>query len=282
MPPPVCRFITSRPIAAQVAGSGSSIPFYPPQALAAVEAGGRAVLRVEQPEQWGGCAGAPERDWVAASLVMVLHAQGEVAGLALIDRAAGAFEDAEVELLEMYAAQASIAIENARLMARLEIRAVRDDLTRLYNRRGLFEIAANELARAHRFKHPLGLILFDLDHYKEINDTYGHLAGDKVLHMAARVFQGAIREIDSIGRYGGDEFVIILPECDLSAAATVAERVRKALEKQPFDIGGLEISMTLSAGVAADEGGACTLDDLLRQADQALYRAKSAGRNCVR
>ena len=122
-------------------------------------------------------------------------------------------------------------------MARLEIRALQDDLTKVYNHRGLIEIATAELNRAHRFKHSLGLIVFDIDYFKEFNDAHGHAAGDHVLCAAAKICRAAIRDMDVIGRYGGDEFVIVLPECDLEAAVIVAERVRKALESSPILVG---------------------------------------------
>ena len=137
--------------------------------------------------------------------------------------------------------------------------------------------------RAHRFKHSLGLIVLDIDHYKEFNDAHGHAAGDQVLRVAAKICRDGIREIDVIGRYGGDEFVIVLPECSLETAVVVAERVRNSAGKQLRSwLASRNCQITLSAGVASDPVGSLSLDDLLRQADRALYAAKSAGRNCVR
>jgi diguanylate cyclase (GGDEF)-like protein/PAS domain S-box-containing protein len=281
--PPLCRFVTSRPIDER--SSSDTVPLgqaYPAPLMEAATAS-RGPFRVARPALSGGCPASFDRSWVSSALGMPVRARGALIGLALVDRASpDGFSDDELERLELFAGQAAIAIENARLYARLEIRAVQDDLTKVYNRRGLAEIAVAELNRAHRFKHPLGLILFDLDYYKGVNDTYGHAAGDEVLCTVARICRAAIREIDVIGRYGGDEFVVILPECNLEAAAIVAERMRKALESSPIKIGEEELVVTLSAGVAVDLVGHLTLDDLLRQADQALYAAKSAGRNCVR
>lgn len=278
---PQCHFVTSRPISEQVTPAPAGQTY--PARLLEMAAGAYKPFRVDDPALLEGCPASFDRQWVRSALGMPLRAHGEMVGLALIDRASpDGFSDAELERLEMFAGQASIAVENARLYARLEIRAVQDDLTKVYNRRGLIEIAAVELNRAHRFKHPLGLILFDLDHYKSVNDTYGHAAGDEVMRAVARICRAAIREIDVIGRYGGDEFVIVLPECGLEAAAIVAERVRKTLESSPIPVAGQELVVTLSAGVASDPMGGSSLDDLLRQADQALYAAKSAGRNCVR
>jgi len=278
---PLCHFVTSRPINEQVTPAPAGQTY--PARLLEMAAAAHQPFRVDDPALLEGCPASFDRQWVRSALGMPLRAHGEMVGLALIDRASpDGFSDAELERLELFAGQASIAVENARLYARLEIRAVQDDLTKVYNRRGLFEIAAVELNRAHRFKHPLGFVLFDLDHYKAVNDTYGHAAGDEVMRAVARICRAAIREIDVIGRYGGDEFVIVLPECDLAAAAIVAERVRKTLESSPIPVAGQELVVTLSAGVAADPMGGSSLDDLLRQADQALYAAKSAGRNCVR
>ena len=214
---------------------------------------------------------------------MPVRAHGELVGLALIDRAnQEGFSETELARLGLFAAQAAIALENANLYARLETRAIHDDLTKVLNRHGLIEFAIAELNRAHRFKHSLGLILFDIDQFKMVNDTFGHAAGDEVLRAVAGICRAAIREIDVIGRYGGDEFVIVLPECSLETALIVAERMRNMLESSPILIGEQEIKITLSAGVASDLVGSLSLDDLLRQADQALYAAKSAGRNCVR
>ena len=279
---PVCRFVTSRPISEWASGTASPVHAYPlPLLLAA--AASRGPFRVDNPALVGDCPASFSREWVGSAVGMPVRSHGQLVGLALIDRVSqDGFSQAELDRLELFAGQASISIENARLYARLEIRAVLDDLTKVYNRGGLFEFATAELNRAHRFKHPLGLIMFDLDHYKEVNDTYGHAAGDEVLRAVARICRSAIREIDVIGRYGGDEFVIVLPECDLEAAVIVAERVRRALESSPVKVGEDELIVTLSAGVSADLMGDLSLDDLLRQADRALYAAKSAGRNCVR
>jgi len=281
--PLLCRFVTSRPISERSlsdivpVGQAYSAP------LLEAAAASRGPFRVPGPALRGGSPASFDRAWVGSALGMPVRAHGALVGLALIDRASpDGFSDDELERLGLFAGQAAIAIENARLYARLEIRAVQDELTKVFNRRGLVEIAVAELNRAHRFKHPLGLILFDLDRYKGVNDTYGHASGDEVLREVARICRAAIREQDVIGRYGGDEFVIVLPECDLEAAVIVADRVRKALESSPIRVGEQELVITLSAGVAVDLVGSLTLDDLLRQADQALYAAKSAGRNCVR
>ena len=281
--PSLCRFVTTRPISERAASDTIPIGQAYPAPLLEAAAASRGPFRVTGPALLGNCPASFNRAWVGSALGMPVRAHGKMVGLALIDRAnPDGFSDDEVERLGLFAAQAAIATENARLYARLEIRAVQDDLTQVYNRRGLVEIAVAELNRAHRFRHPLGLILFDLDRYKGVNDTYGHAAGDEVLSAAARICRFAIRDIDVIGRYGGDEFVIILPECDLEAAVIVAERVRKALEGSLIRVGEVELAITLSAGVAVDLFGSQTLDDLLRQADRALYAAKTAGRNCVR
>ena len=275
---PPCRFVTSRPIRERVADGES----YPASLLEAAAAS-PGPFRVADPALLGNCPAAFDREWVRSALAMPVRSHGELVGLALIDRASQeGFSDTELERLGLFAGQAASAIESASLYARLETRAIRDDLTKVYNRRGLIEIAIAELNRAHRFKHSLGLILLDLDHYKVVNDSFGHAAGDEVLRVVAGICRAAIREIDVIGRYGGDEFVIVLPECSLEAALIVAERVRNMLESNPILVGEQEIKITLSAGVASDLLGSLSLDDLLRQADQALYAAKSAGRNCVR
>ncbi len=280
--PVLCRFVTSRPISERVSSIALAGQTYPAPLLEAAAAN-RGPFRVADPALLGDCPAAFDRGWVRSALGMPIRSHGEVVGLALIDRASqNGFSEAELERLGLFAGQTSFAIENARLLARLEIRALQDDLTKVYNHRGLIEIATAELNRAHRFKHSLGLIVFDIDYFKEFNDAHGYAAGDHVLRAAAKICRAAIRDMDVIGRYGGDEFVIVLPECDLEAAVVVAERVRKALESSPILVGKQERQITLSAGVAVDLVGNLSLDDLLRQADRALYAAKSAGRNCVR
>jgi two-component system, cell cycle response regulator len=156
-----------------------------------------------------------------------------------------------------------------------------DGLTQVYNRRYFLEQLEREVSRAKRYRRELSLILFDIDHFKLINDNYGHLAGDYVLKQLATVVKGKIRREDILSRYGGEEFAIILPEIDAPNAMQFAEKVRRLIEKAPFKFEETKISVTVSVGVAtcidADDAPA-----LIKRTDDKLYEAKGAGRNCVR
>ena len=158
-----------------------------------------------------------------------------------------------------------------------------DSLTGLTNRRRFLELAGQELARSRRYGSNLALVLADLDHFKRINDEHGHLVGDQALAHAARVIAGAIRDVDTIARHGGEEFAILLPMTDEAGAAEVAERCTRRLADTPLIADGIgPIRVTASMGVAACAGASCgTIDELLRGADAALYRAKQGGRDRV-
>lgn len=164
----------------------------------------------------------------------------------------------------------------------LREQATHDNLTCLWNRAGVLDIMERELNRAQREGTPLGLIMADLDHFKRVNDTYGHLAGDAVLLEAARRMLSSVRPYDSIGRYGGEEFLVVLPGCDALDAVNHAERLRACISAEPIQTPQESIPVTLSLGVAAaEETIEADLDSLLRTVDAALYRAKNRGRNRV-
>lgn len=164
----------------------------------------------------------------------------------------------------------------------LREQATHDNLTCLWNRAGVLDIMERELNRAQREGTPLGLIMADLDHFKGVNDTYGHLAGDAVLLEAARRMLSSVRPYDSIGRYGGEEFLVVLPGCDALDAVNHAERLRACISAEPIQTPQESIPVTLSLGVAAaEETIEADLDSLLRTVDAALYRAKNRGRNRV-
>jgi diguanylate cyclase (GGDEF)-like protein len=162
--------------------------------------------------------------------------------------------------------------------ARFERLATTDPLTGVANRRLLFDQAKRELARTRRYNSPTSLIIVDLDHFKTINDRYGHLVGDHALVHAANVLAAAIRDADMIARYGGEEFGILLPMTDLDGAVEVAERCRQRLAERPWKSEGGDVHITASLGVASTTGHG-DVDDLLRRADDALLRAKHKGRN---
>lgn len=157
-----------------------------------------------------------------------------------------------------------------------------DPLTQLANRRFLMNVFEKEFLRSERHKHPLSLIMADIDHFKKINDTYGHQQGDLVLKAVADVMRGQLREYDLAARFGGEEFALILPETGLLQATQVAERVRERIAAMRFDGSLAPMRMTISLGVATSPGAEIKgVNDLIRVADDALYTAKREGRNRV-
>jgi diguanylate cyclase (GGDEF)-like protein len=164
----------------------------------------------------------------------------------------------------------------------LRVRATRDALTGMLNRASILDVLEKEMSRSSRELQPLSVLMLDLDRFKQINDTRGHLAGDAVLRDAATRMQMCIRRYDSAGRYGGEEFLFVLPTSDLNGAWTEAERVREAIEAAPFHVFSEAMQVTCSIGVASRGwNGADDTAALLREADRALYQAKDSGRNRV-
>ena len=173
-------------------------------------------------------------------------------------------------------------VENKRVEEALQQQATTDELTGVTNRRHFLAMASHEIKRMARLQHPLSLALMDLDHFKQINDTHGHVGGDQALRIFTRICQQHIRAIDLFARFGGDEFVLLLPMTTGKQAHDVVERVRLALTVQAVELTNGPVSMTISVGIAAyHPGEPQSLDMLLERADLALYRAKNAGRNRI-
>lgn len=156
-----------------------------------------------------------------------------------------------------------------------------DGLTQAFNRKHWEECLAAEFSRARRYKQDLALVMLDLDQFKLLNDTFGHQGGDKVLIETAKVINELLRMGDLFGRYGGEEFAVILPNTDLVGAEEVAERIRKTIEHNAIDYQGRSIRVTVSIGVAIINEQDSRYEDLISHADIALYRAKNSGRNRV-
>lgn len=192
------------------------------------------------------------------------------------------FADAVIKAAVM-AIQRAQAIETTRSEnARLEVLAHTDPLTQVVNRRALFSRLGGELERAKRYESVMSILMLDIDHFKEVNDTHGHLAGDDVLREVAGLLQSTVRAVDIVARYGGEEFVVVLPETPLAGAVTFAERIRALIEAHPFCQAQGPFSITVSVGVAAfPSEGVDSIEDLFARADDALYRAKAEGRNAV-
>src|SRR5436190_264815 len=206
---------------------------------------------------------------------------GTVIGLATVARASRPFSDAERDLFGYLARQASVSLENVDLHELVARQAVTDELTGLFNHRRFQEVVDAEVGRSKRFDQGLGMLMLDLDDFKEINDTYGHQQGDMVLREVAHVLRDSSREIDEPARYGGEELAVALPQTDLAGAYNLAERVREgieALEIPRLDGRGV-LKVTASLGVAALPDCAANKRELIAAADAALYEAKHAGKN---
>ncbi len=162
----------------------------------------------------------------------------------------------------------------------LNYRATHDSLTNLWNRPGILEIASRELARGNREKRPLWLAIVDIDHFKKINDTLGHAAGDIILCEVAQRMRSALRSYDLIGRYGGDEFLVVMPDLDERQAVDLVERLRNQVGKIQVDVMNVQIDVSVSLGVALNNGSSL-IEHLIHSADKALYRAKAGGRNRI-
>lgn len=160
--------------------------------------------------------------------------------------------------------------------------AMRDGLTKLLNHRTFYELLEKEVARAQRYNKPLAMLMLDIDHFKRVNDNYGHVAGDMILAGLSGVVSSQVRNVDSACRYGGEEISVILPETGMDTAAQVAERIRLAIEGYRFDIGeGNSIDITVSIGVSSLPPKETSVAKLVAVADKALYKAKEGGRNRV-
>jgi diguanylate cyclase (GGDEF)-like protein len=215
-------------------------------------------------------------------LAVPLRSMGAIVGVvALYDRLDGRpFDAADEDALGTLAGQASIAIDNVQLHHEAQRLSTTDALTGLWNFRYLSMSLAREIERSTRFDRPLAVLMLDLDHFKRINDLYGHARGDAVLRELAHRVHEQIREVDTFARYGGEEFVVVLPETTVEGAAQLAERICVAVRREPFHLEGEEsLDVTVSIGGAAFPDHGSTPATLMRAADKALYVAKGEGRD---
>ncbi len=212
-----------------------------------------------------------------------LIAGGIIIGAVRMEGAAGAWTPEREALAESYVSGAASALSNLRLLEAMKKQANVDELTGLYNRRFLEDYARKQLAMASRKEKPLGVIMMDLDHFKEFNDVYGHEMGDRILREFSKTMTHAMRETNLAARYGGEEFVVLLPDTDLASCRLVAERIRKAVEKMvvPSATEKPLPKITVSLGIAAYPDHGKTFEELINSSDKALYDSKRAGRNRV-
>ncbi len=207
------------------------------------------------------------------------------------DYLAKPFNERELEA-RIYAALRTKALQNElkeknrelqELLQKVEFMAITDPLTGLYNRRRFYDALKKEFASTRRYNYPLSCMLIDIDHFKRINDRYGHIAGDEVLKEVAHILSSSTRETDILARFGGEEFILLLPHTTGENALKVAERMMKRIRGHTFKLGNFRISVTVSIGIASlsDLGEKDGEEDLIRYADAALYTAKEKGRNRI-
>jgi len=183
--------------------------------------------------------------------------------------------------LQVFADQAAVAIENARLYTEVQHLTLTDELTRVYNYRGLIELGQREFDRARRFNRPLSVLFYDIDHFRDFNNRYTHAVGNQVLQATTRITRSYLRGVDLVARYGGEEFVVLLPETKLSNAVEIAERLREEVEETYVETKYGRLSVTISIGVAAITDDTQSLNALIDRANQAEHHAKQTGRNRV-
>jgi diguanylate cyclase (GGDEF)-like protein/PAS domain S-box-containing protein len=234
-----------------------------------------------------------ETQWIASNITTpIIYTDIVIGFINIYSRQVGYYTPKHVEILEIFAKQAAIAIRNARLYENMQHLAIVDELTGLYNRRGLYEVGTREVSRVQRFKRPLTAIFFDIDHFKQFNDKYSYEVGDRVLRFLAQTVRVHLRDVDIFARYGGEEFVALLPEIELEEAVVIAERLRAQIETRKLQVKGAFLSVTVSLGVAPlsvrptytdilSMPERALLDDLIDRAGGKLHEAKNSGRNCV-
>jgi diguanylate cyclase (GGDEF)-like protein len=224
-----------------------------------------------------------ERYHAAKEAIFSEQAEFRVKSLEVTYKLKEATREKELYYLKNTALQREVE-ERMKAQALAEHLAITDPLTGLFNRRQLLELAEREVTLANRYQRTLSLIIFDLDHFKKVNDTFGHGAGDRVLVAISRFVQSTVRKCDIIGRYGGEEFALLLPETSELKARTMFERIRGAIEEMKIELDDGMTSVTISAGIAEVDNRSRrdTLEQLLERADKALYTAKAAGRNQIK
>ena len=233
-------------------------------------------------------------EWICSYVNAPVTVGGKVVAVINLDsREAGFYTTEHAKNLQVFASQVAIAVQNAMLFEEVQNLATVDELTGLYNRRGFLEICHREIGRLRRYDRPLSVLFVDIDHFKQFNDRYSYEVGDQVLKLVANTLNDNVREIDVVGRYGGEETVILLPEVDQKTATETAERLRMQIERLRISSDQGELGVTASFGVAtlvpehkketvlSEKEQEKILEELITKAGAALHFAKKEGRNRV-
>jgi diguanylate cyclase (GGDEF)-like protein len=192
------------------------------------------------------------------------------------------FSPEDAAQLEGLVPHVGVAVESLHARNKMRELAATDGLTGLYNHLRICELLRDEMRRAERYNRPLSVLMLDIDSFKSFNDSYGHPAGDQLLRSVAHLLRSGVRTVDKVGRYGGEEFIIIMPETHKDDAFMLAERIRSTVEQKAFIVvAGEEIHRTVSVGVASYPEDGLNPQEVFTRADEALYRAKDSGRNRV-
>lgn len=264
---PVQTSAVTRGLITQISSSGHSI----------------SIADTADPNSRGELAQIDDPQAVRSILAVPMFLRGRVSGMIFTQSySPTAYNPEDQNLMEMLASYAAIALENAALFKSIQHLASVDPLTGIYNRRKLFELGRAEFHRARRFHRPLSILMFDIDHFKRVNDTFGHSVGDVVLTKFAQVLKAGIRDIDILGRFGGEEFLILLPETRKTTAVAVANRLRSQIAAAFQNMYNGSIVLTASIGVVSMKDDTHSFTKLIEEADNALYGAKTLGRDRVK
>jgi diguanylate cyclase (GGDEF)-like protein len=216
-------------------------------------------------------------------LTLPLAVEGEILGcISLNNDQPNAFDAQDLQFFSVIGYQMAATLKHFQRFSSIKTMATYDTLTNLYNRRYFEERLGGETQKSFYGGTPLSLVMVDIDHFKKVNDTFGHTEGDKVLREIAALLKTSVRKKDTVARYGGEEFILILPEAGLEESSMIAERIRRLVENTSFQIGQAQINLTVSLGISNFPSHRPTSkEELVKMADQALYEAKRGGRNRV-
>ncbi|MDW7652307.1 MAG: diguanylate cyclase [Bacillota bacterium] len=220
------------------------------------------------------------KEGIRSAVRIPIWVNGEITGIFILNsKEPNKYSETDLPILEQISEHLALSLQRYFLFEQISRLSVTDELTGCGNRRMLRQEMDRELPRADRYGRTLGVLMIDIDNFKEINDTFGHLPGDEILVALAELIRQNVRDIDICIRYGGEEFLVILPETNLEGTVAVAEKIRRIVEEKSFKAGSEKLRITVSIGIAVYPQHAAEKNELIRLADEALYRAKQAGRN---